>query len=146
MFVTDRTDVIIDINGYFAPTSDAGLSFYSLAPCRMVDTRAANGTFGGPVIQGGGYRAFPLTSGSCGLPSNAQAFSLNATVVPFEALGYLTLWPAGGQMPIVSTLNSFDGSVVANAAIVMSSGSGSIDAFASNMANVILDVSGYFAR
>jgi hypothetical protein len=33
-------------------------------------------------------------------------------------LGYLTRWLTGQTMPVVSTLNSPDGSIVANAAIV----------------------------
>ena len=53
------TDVIIDMNGYFAPPS-GGLDFYPVAPCRLVDTRGAatgfNGIapFSGPSIPDGG--------------------------------------------------------------------------------------------
>ncbi len=36
------TDVIIDMNGYFAPPS-RGLQFYPVAPCRLVDTRGEAG-------------------------------------------------------------------------------------------------------
>jgi hypothetical protein len=78
------------------------------------------------------------------LPQAAQAYSLNATVVPTEPLGYLTLWPAGAAVPVASTLNSPDGSVVSNAAIVPAA-NGSIDALATNPTALILDVNGYFA-
>ena len=53
-----------------------------------------------------------------GIPSAAVAYSLNVTVVPAGPLGYLTVWPAGQSQPTVSTLNSLDGRVKANAAIV----------------------------
>jgi hypothetical protein len=33
-------------------------------------------------------------------------------------LGYLTLWPDGGQQPSVSTLNALDGQVTSNMAVV----------------------------
>jgi len=142
VFASDTTHVVIDINGYFAPPGSGGLSFYAAAPCRVVDTRNTVGALGGPELLG--QRDFPLTSGSCGLPVNAQAFSLNATVVPADKLGYLTLWPAGDAKPVVSTLNSPDGSIDSNAAIVPTL-NGSISAFSSDSTQLILDANGYFA-
>jgi hypothetical protein len=39
-FVTDATDVVLDINGYFVPTTNtSALAFYPVRPCRVVDTR-----------------------------------------------------------------------------------------------------------
>jgi hypothetical protein len=141
VYVSSTTDVVIDINGYFAPNTGSGLSFYATTPCRAVDTRLATGSLGGPTLAG--QRNFPLSTSGCGLPSTAQAYSLNATVVPQTTLGYLTLWPTGQTQPVVSTLNSPDGSIVANAAILPAV-SGSISAFASNTADLILDANGYF--
>ena len=66
------------------------LQFVTLPPCRVVDTRNPNGPFGGPAIQGGTARSFPLAeSGNpCNIPSNAVAYSLNVTVVTTGHLGY----------------------------------------------------------
>jgi hypothetical protein len=33
LLATDDTNVIIDVNGYFAPPTWAGLAFYPLTPC-----------------------------------------------------------------------------------------------------------------
>jgi hypothetical protein len=55
---------------------------------------------------GGQTRSFALPTSNCGVPANAQAYSLNATVVPSGPLGYLTLWPTGQAQPLVSTLNA----------------------------------------
>src|SRR5262249_52309961 len=119
VFVTNTTDVVIDVNGYFAPPAGAGaLSMYAVTPCRVLDTRLAAGTFGGATMAAGQTRGFPLPASPCGIPGTAQAYSVNATVVPPAALGYLSLWPAGASQPLVSTLNSFDGSVISNAAIL----------------------------
>ena len=60
------------------------------------------------------------------------------------ALGYLTLWPDGQTQPLVSTLNALDGIITSNMAIVPSP-DGQIDAYASGMTQLILDISGYFA-
>jgi hypothetical protein len=73
------------------------------------------------------------------------AYSLNVTVVPDGPLFYLTAWPTGSAQPLVSTLNSFDGSVVANAAVVPAGTNGAISVFATNPTHVILDINGYFA-
>jgi hypothetical protein len=59
-------------------------------------------------------------------------------------LNYLTLWPDGENQPVVSTLNAQDGLITSNMAIVPTM-NGSIDAFATDLTQLILDISGYFA-
>lgn len=137
VFVSNPSDVVVDINGYFAPPASGGLRFYNLSPCRVLDTRNGAGAFTGVLT--------PTFDSSCGVPNTAQGLVLNATVVPTKVLGYLSLWEAGGPQPYVSTLNSYDGSVTSNMAIVPAN-SGSIEAYASNATQLILDASGYFAQ
>ena len=49
VFVTHDTEVVLDINGYFAPLGTVNaLAFYPVSPCRISDTRNAPGQFGGP--------------------------------------------------------------------------------------------------
>ena len=128
VFVSDPTQVILDTNGYFAaPGSGGALSFYPVAPCRVVDTRGTNGPLGGPEMAAQTTRSFAIPAGGCGVPAGAAAYSMNVTVVPDGLLSYLTVWPAGAGQPFVSTLNSFDGSVVANAAIVPAGTGGSVE-------------------
>ena len=40
-YATDNTDLVVDINGYFAAPGTGGLSLYPLTPCRVIDTRQA---------------------------------------------------------------------------------------------------------
>ena len=143
VYVTNPTDLIIDINGYFAPPGSGSLDFYTATPCRVLDTRDAVGPLGGPIMGTVQSRSFNVPSSTCGIPATAKAYSLNATVVPTASLGYLTLW-GSGNIPIVSTLNSFDGSVVANAALVPAGASGEVTAFTTNLSHLILDINGYF--
>jgi hypothetical protein len=146
VYVTDPTQVIMDINGYFGGPGGAGaLSFYPVPPCRVADTRWAAGAFGGPEMEGPATRSFAIPASACNIPATAAAYSLNVTVVPDGYLSYLTIWPAGGSQPNVSTLNSWDGSVVANAAIVPAGANGAIDVYVTNPTHVILDIDGYFA-
>ncbi len=146
VFVTNPTDVIADINGYFGQPGSAGaLSFYPVTPCRVADTRNATGPFGGPIMASGETRPFAIPAGACNIPSTAAAYSLNVTVVPDGALYYLSVWPTGVAQPVVSTLNSYDGSVLANAAIVPAGTNGAIDIYVTGQTQVILDINGYFA-
>jgi len=48
------------------------------------------------------------------------------------------------QQPVVWTLNAYDGLITSNLAIVPNL-NGSLDAFASPLTQLILDISGYFA-
>jgi Pro-kumamolisin, activation domain/Bacterial Ig-like domain (group 3)/Putative binding domain, N-terminal len=151
VFATNATDVIIDINGYFAPpTAPQALAFYPVTPCRVVDTRAVGGSglsgaFGPPQMPAGSTRSFPIPSSSCDLPLSAEAYSFNMTVVPPSLLEYLSTWPVGQTMPVVSTLNDSSGAVVANAALVPAGTNGAVDVFVPNATNLIIDTNGYFA-
>jgi len=145
-YVTNPTDLILDANGYFAPSGNSGaLTFYPVLPCRVADTRNPDGPFGGPEMEAGATRSFAIPASGCGVPSSAAAYSLNVTVVPDAALGYLTAWPTGSLQPFVSTLNSPDGTVVANAANVPAGSGGAISIYVTNRTEVILDINGYFA-
>jgi len=146
VYVTNPTDLVLDVNGYFAPPgTSGGLKFYAVAPCRVADTRQANGPFGGPELTAGGTRTFTIPGGACSIPETAAAYAFNVTVVPSGPLGFLTAWPAGSPQPNASTLNSFDGTVVANAAIVPAGTGGAINVYVNGATHVILDINGYFA-
>ena len=105
-------------------TPPTALQFVPLAqPCRAVDTRPEHG--GGGPIQGGTPQNFPISgAGTCGTLPSAAAYSMNVSVVPTDRLGYLTVWPAGQPRPLASTLNSLDGRIKANAAIIPAGASG----------------------
>jgi uncharacterized repeat protein (TIGR01451 family) len=138
VFVTNDSDLVIDINGYFAPTATGGLLLFPSTPCRVLDTRNPAGS---PPFNG--QLNVDVAGSSCGAPATAQAFVLNATVVPPGPLGFLTMWPQGAIQPLVSTLNAGDGAVSSNMAIV-STTNGSISAFVADPSHLVLDISGYF--
>ena len=137
LYASNDTDLVIDINGYFAPAGPGGLSLYATAPCRVLDTRKSSGAFYGELTVN-------VVGSPCGVPATAQAYVFNAAVVPQGALGYLTLWPDGQPRPLASTLNALDGAITSNMAIVPTS-NGHIDAYASGLTQLVLDISSYFA-
>jgi hypothetical protein len=138
VYVTDNTDLAIDINGYFAPAASGGLSLYTFGPCRVLETRPPTGTgpFAGTIDV-----SFPASS--CAVPQ-ANAYLVNATVIPPGRFGYLTLWPSSTPQPFVSTLSAWDGTITSNMAIVPAS-NGSVSAFARDATNLVIDAFGYFA-
>jgi hypothetical protein len=113
----------------------------------LVDTRASgSSTVSTGALIGGTSRTLPLLSSPCGVTATAAAYSLNFTVIPSNGtLGYLTVYPTGVPQPVVSTLNALTGTIVANAAIVPAGTSGSIDVFATDTTDLIVDINGYFA-
>jgi hypothetical protein len=145
--------------------SSNALTFIAITPCRLVDTRggAFNGIspFSGPSIPATTTATFPVQSSAeasadtepapCGtIPSIAQAYSLNLTVVPVAggAVDYISMWPSGYTQPFVATLNDPQGAIVANAAIVPAGAvSGGISVYNQGpaTANVIIDMNGFFA-
>ena len=121
-----------------------GLGYFTLTPCRVVDTRTP---LGGPAMQGRETRVFVMI-GNCGIPSTAKALSLNVTVTQPNAAGYVTLFPAGQPLPPTSTINYAVGRTRANNAIILLDSSGRMAAFAGQptgtTVHVIVDVVGYF--
>jgi hypothetical protein len=146
VYATGTIDVILDLDGYFMPADTSTLAFYPLPPCRVVDTRTGQG---GQTLQGMTENDYAM-QGNCGIPSGAQAYSLNFTVIPVNnvPIGYLTVWPQEQPQPNVSTLNDYTATVVANAGIVQAGGNGGEIAayvYTTGQANLLVDVNGYFA-
>jgi hypothetical protein len=105
-----------------APTGEADgpFQFYSLTPCRAVDTRISTQSQGGygPILTTKVERKFPI-QGNCNVPVGATAVALNVTVVTPTNQGSLTLYPAGIAEPLVSTITFPLGTyALANGAIV----------------------------
>jgi len=126
-------------------TASAQYSYFSLTPCRVVDTRNAVSTNGGPALSTS-RRDFQIR-GFCGVPLTAKAVTMNVTITAASTGSWLTIWPSGGTMPFVSTIN-FDQNewALAHGAIVGVS-TNAQDLSVSNAngtTHVISDVTGYF--
>jgi hypothetical protein len=99
-------------------------------------------------LAAGETRTLPLrtTLNACGsIGANARAYNLNVTVIPKNGrVSFLTLWPSGAARPVVSTLNSPRGTIVANAAIITAGPDGAIQVFSTDPADVLIDLAGAF--
>jgi hypothetical protein len=141
---------VIELGWQPTPASVEGpLGFYSLPPCRLLDTRQADGLLGGPSIPPNTERIVTAV-GHCGIPATAKSLVLNITVAAAQSSGSLTLF-AGDTVPGVTEVIDFvPGLTKANNAIAMlaTSGTGAIGVLHTSTSNVpvnvLLDVSGYF--
>jgi hypothetical protein len=129
-----------------AGVEQVALDYFTLAPCRVVDTRGS-APIGGPVLQGQETRSLAL-AGHCGIPATAKAISINIAVTGATASGHVRLFPAGQAVPAVSAINYSAGQTRANNAIIQLNASGALAAFigqaAGTTVHLIIDVNGYF--
>ena len=139
------TGLIVSDAGY----ADGPFQFYSVTPCRIVDTRnPIVGPTGGPALAGQAQRDFPI-AGQCGIPSTAKAAVLNVVIVGPTGGGHLRIWPSGTAMPLVSTINFDAGEpAIANGAIVaLTAGPSNISTFLGTgvgpTAHLVIDTTGY---
>jgi hypothetical protein len=125
--------------------SSGPYSYYSLTPCRIVDTRYFTGVNGSPGLTTA-RRDFAI-KGNCGVPTTAKAVTINVTVTNASTNSWLTIWPAGTPTPNVSTIN-FDQTAfaLANGAIVgLSANAQDLSVLNANgSCHVLIDVTGYF--
>jgi hypothetical protein len=120
--------------------------FYTITPCRLVDTRNANGPYGGPAIGAQGARTFTL-AGTCGIPNSASAVVLNVTVTGSTAGGSFTLYQSDLPVPTASSVAYSSGQTRADFGIFGLDSAGRLNVFCnqpSGTAHVILDATGYF--
>jgi len=120
----------------------ARTGYHTVAPCRIADTRAAEA----PALAAGSTRIFAVT-GRCGVPSSANAVSVNLTVTQPTGPGNLRLFASDAPAPVVSAINWSANQTRGNNAVVRLGPSGNVsvlDSQTSGSVHFILDVNGYF--
>ncbi len=126
---------------------DVPYDYFTLPPCRVVDTRNPPGPLGGPALAGGTTRTFTI-AGTCGVPATAQAVAANLTVTSPSAAGFLTAFAAGAPPPGTSNVSFSAGQTRANNAIVLLGPAGDATVLCSmppaDATHFVLDVFGYF--
>ena len=114
-----------------------------VAPARLADTRPDQGAFGYTAISSNVVRV--QVAGREGVPANATAAVLNVTGVNTTAPGFVTVYPAGTDIPTASNVN-FDGvgQVLANMVTVKLGVGGAVDVYMQRQMDVAVDVSGAY--
>src|SRR5690606_29228675 len=123
---------------------DGPLSFYTLLPCRLLDTREA-----GPALDVGVERVVSAV-GACGIPPEARAVVLNVTSVEATGAGDFQAYPAGTAAPDTSVVSFRAGRTRAGIAVVRLGADGGLaltcrmPGSSNGSAHAVVDVSGYF--
>ncbi len=124
-----------------------GTLSHTLTPCRVVDTRNANGPYGGPALDANAERTFTMI-GRCGIPSTAQGVALNITVTGSTAAGQVNVYPAGMSPPNTTTVAYGATRTRAGNALLGLGTGGAISIHCTQPAgttvHLIVDVSAYF--
>lgn len=124
-----------------------GRAFYSITPCRVLDTRDASrpAALGPPGLAAGQTRAFSVGT-VCGIPADSIALAVNVTVTQPEAAGSVTLFPGFGPAPNTSSVHFRPGVTRASASIVPVGPDAAFRAFngSAGTAHLIVDVVGVF--
>jgi hypothetical protein len=122
--------------------------FFTVTPCRVLDTRRPDGPYGGPAITANQGNRQLAIGGQCGVPTDARAVVMNVTVTQPTGDGYLVVFEGGDHFPTISTLNFRQGQTRANNAIIAPDMGGALGISCgmsgSGTVHVIIDVNGYF--
>ena len=127
-----------------APT---GTAFYTVSPCRVLDSRLTAGPWGGVPLGAQKERTVTVVGGACGVPVTAVALSFNITATGATAGGNISVYPAGGLRPGTPVVYFVASQTRANNGIASLGAAGDLAFFsgqASGSVHIILDVSGYF--
>jgi PKD repeat protein len=125
--------------------ADQAADFYTVAPCRVYDSRIAT-----PLTSGADPRTFSVTN-ACEIPANARAVVANVTAVTPSGTGHVTVFPGNYPAPATSSINFNAGTTRANHSILQlaTDGTGTLAATASlaggGSVHLLVDVTGYFA-
>jgi subtilisin family serine protease len=122
------------------------VSFYTVDPCRVLDSREPAGPFAGvPLVAE--EETIAVIAGRCGVPATAKAVAVNLTATGASGAGHLRMYPAGSGRPSTSTVNFHAGQTRANNGVVMLGANGNVALFpsqSSGTVHVVIDVTGYF--
>jgi hypothetical protein len=131
----------------FALAAPPGQAYYTVSPCRVLDSRVTTGPWGGQPLGAQRERTATVVGGTCAIPATAKALSFNLTATAATAAGHIRVYPAGTSRPTVSSLNFAAGQTRGNNGIVSLGAAGDLAFFsaqASGSVHVVLDVNGYF--
>ncbi len=143
------TDVVVDLQGYFAPEGANGPvgGYVPLTPARITDTRSGSGQPNAGHTLSAGSVLNVVVAGAGGVPAGGvMAAVLNVTATNTTQASYLTVYPQGSTRPTASDLNWVAGETRANRVIVpINPITGEVSIYNANgSADVVVDVDGYF--
>ncbi len=123
-------------------------TYVPVTPFRITDTRTGSGlpNAGTTLTTAAPTLNVQVTGvGTAPVPATASAVVLNVTAVGPQSSGFLTVYPEGTTLPLVSNLNYVAGQNVANLVTTALSATGGVSIYSSGTdVDVVVDVEGYY--
>ncbi|MBA2279243.1 Ig-like domain-containing protein [Candidatus Saccharibacteria bacterium] len=145
IYTNNAIDLVVDINGVFP--SGSTTSYTNISPVRILETRGGllteDGQFNGINRLPAGSVTQLTVNGRVGIPSNASAVSLNATVIDPAADGFMVIYPCNTSPPSTSSINYMKSSNISNA-VISKVGNGSVCIYTNNAIDLVVDINGAF--
>jgi hypothetical protein len=122
-------------------------SFYTISPCRVLDTRLVGGPTGGLPIAANATLTHTV-AGTCGVPASARSVFANVTALVPIATGDAKVYAVDNALPTATTISFTAGDIRANNAIFSLSQDGvgavKIKNASTGDLHLAIDVAGYF--
>lgn len=134
-------DLVADVAGYYVEDA-AAAGYRPVTPQRLLDTRTSSG-----AVNGGSFIDVAVAGAGTPVPADAVAVVLNVTGTETSADTYVTVWPAGEQMPPTSSLNLKVGETRPNLVTAKVGAEGNVSMFnAAGSVQLVADVVGYYTE
>ena len=131
VYAHTATDLVVDVNGWYVPSSAGGLGFHPLESTRMFDSRSPDRPFAAGEVR------------RIAVPAGAQAIAANVTVTEPRRAGFVTVYPCGAQLPAVSSVNMDAGETAANL-VQVGVANGEVCVYSMMRAHVVIDLLGTY--
>ncbi len=152
LYASVTTDVVVDVMGVFSEVASGAMGgrLTGLTPTRVIDTRLRTSATNAYSRQDVGPVSTVSTRvvDSVGVPPGVQAVAVVVTGIadPSSGPGFVSVRPGHAAAPPTSNLNvNGNGDIRPNLVIVPLAADRSIDLELANVANVVVDVVGFFA-
>ena len=142
LLTSQAAHLVVDVAAYVPSWAD----YEPLLPARLLESRPELATVDGQSNsvgrRNGGSTTVVFVDGRGGVRSPASAVVLNVTVTEPEVAGYVTVFPCGEALPVVSNVNYAEGQTIANAVIARLGDGGSVCLYTSQPTHLVVDVDG----
>jgi hypothetical protein len=140
-----RTDVVVDVVGWFASRAIAHGQLYSpLRPVRVLDTRDGRGAPQG-FVNADAAISFGVAGVGRVLPKGAKVAVMTLTATHASADTYLKAWPTGGALPTVVAVRGRPDRATANFVAVKVGTGGDVSILnGPGTTHVVADIVGYY--
>lgn len=142
LYSPTETELVIDINGYFANSTRS--TFTGMKAVTVLDTQTRVNSTG--RMGASSTVKLDIPALRVGVPGTATAVALTISGIQPTSSGYITAYPCDASRPVVSSVNPISGATTTNLAIVPLAANGDVCFYTFTGTDMRVDVIGYFTN